>query len=170
MIRSLKAGGKNKVLHPFSNKSPVSTFSQRAVLVRYLAYLDARPRKPSSAQNGDVEGGGGGGLPCIFFNVNCAYSTGGRVCQVAAEGGPPPRAGATAPPTCAYSPPTVLASGQVCQVATEDGPPPTTARATRAYLLPTRRRASMPSSGRGRPAPEAGIQERSYAADAESTN
>ena len=75
-------------------------------------------------------GGGGGGLPCIF-NVICAYSTGGRVCQVAAEGGPPPRAGATAPRTCAYLPPTRLG-------------------------------ASMPSSGRGRPASEGGGDRAAY--------
>ena len=44
----------------FGNEPPFP----HAVLARDLAFLDERPRKPSSAQDGDLDGGGG--LPCIF--------------------------------------------------------------------------------------------------------
>ena len=70
-MRSLKAGWKERKggVCPFWKESPVSTFSHRAVLVRYLAYLDARPRKPSSAQDGDVEGVGGWGGYLAFSSM-----------------------------------------------------------------------------------------------------
>ena len=71
----------------FGNEPPFP----HAVLARYLAFLDERPRKPSSAQDGDlvcvcVCVGGGGRLPCIFAPSEAglpllylAYSTGKQV-------------------------------------------------------------------------------------------
>ena len=52
----------------------------------------------------------------------------------------------------------LLAGGRVWQVAAEGGPPPTTARATCAYSLPTRLRASMPNSRRGRHADDDSVR------------
>ena len=49
----------------FGNEPPFP----HAVLARYLAFLDERPRKPSSAQDGDVEGVGGWGGYLAFSSM-----------------------------------------------------------------------------------------------------
>ena len=115
----------------------------------YLAFLDARPKKPSSTQGRCEERG-------VHFQKGQEKSS------IFGHDVPPLRATwlsrflDRARATRAYL--LLLAGGRVWQVAAEGGPPPMTARATCAYSLPTRRRASMPNSGRGRHADDDSVR------------